>query len=63
MALKQTWVVLVKTGPLTYTAYGPYTKFKAAEGDAKTWGGSVEPMLPPGHGSCTPPVPYSPSKE
>lgn len=44
---KQTFVVLVKTGELEIGAYGPYSDFSAAEGDAKAWDGFVLPVDPP----------------
>ena len=42
-----TYVVIVKTGEVSIAVYGPYRSFKRAEGDAKAWDGTVEPMNKP----------------
>lgn len=41
---RMSFVVVVRTSELTLAVHGPYRSFKRAEGDAKAWGGSVEPM-------------------
>lgn len=41
---RMSFVVVVRTSELTLAVYGPYRSFKRAEGDAKAWEGSVEPM-------------------
>ncbi|WP_172751400.1 hypothetical protein [Diaphorobacter sp. LR2014-1] len=41
------YVVIVKRTPLQRDVYGPYRTFKRAEGDAKAWGGTVEPVKKP----------------
>ena len=41
------YVVIVKTGEVSIAVYGPYRSFKRAEGDAKAWDGTVEPMNKP----------------
>lgn len=42
-----TYVVLVQKSEFSVAAHGPYRSFKRAEGDAKAWGGSVEPLQKP----------------
>ena len=42
-----TYVVIVQRTPLQRDVYGPYRSFKAADGDAKAWGGTVEPVMKP----------------
>ncbi|WP_157497386.1 hypothetical protein [Diaphorobacter sp. J5-51] len=42
-----TYVVIVQRTPMQRDVYGPYRSFKAAEGDAKAWGGTVEPVMKP----------------
>ena len=42
-----TYVVIVQRTPLQRDVYGPYRSFKTAEGDAKAWGGTVEPVMKP----------------
>lgn len=39
-----TFVVIVQRTELQRDVYGPYRGFKRAEGDAKAWGGTVEPI-------------------
>ena len=41
------YVVIVERGPMTRDVYGPYRSFKRADGDAKAWGGTVEPIRKP----------------
>jgi hypothetical protein len=45
---RQSFIVLVKTSDITFKVYGPYRSFKRADGDAKAFEGSVEPVLKPG---------------
>jgi hypothetical protein len=45
------FVVVVEKGPYTKEMYGPYRSFKRAEGDARAWGGSVEPLKKPEQGA------------
>lgn len=42
-----TYIVIVQRTLLQRDVYGPYRSFKAAEGDAKAWGGTVEPVMKP----------------
>lgn len=42
-----TYIVIVQRTPLQRDVYGPYRSFKAADGDAKAWGGTVEPVMKP----------------
>lgn len=42
-----TYIVIVQRTPLQREVYGPYRSFKVAEGDAKAWGGAVEPVMKP----------------
>lgn len=39
------YIVLVQQGPYTRTVHGPYKTFKEAEGDARAWQGTVEPII------------------
>jgi hypothetical protein len=41
---RSSFVVIVKTSEFTQDVYGPYRSFRAAEGDAKAWDGTVEPL-------------------
>jgi hypothetical protein len=43
-ARNQSFVVVVQRTENTRDVYGPYRSFKAAEGDARAWGGTVEPI-------------------
>jgi len=45
---RMTYVVLVQKSEFSVAVYGPYRSFKRADGDAKAWGGSVEPLKKPG---------------
>ena len=42
-----TYIVIGQRTPLQRDVYGPYRSFKAADGDAKAWGGTVEPVMKP----------------
>lgn len=42
------YIVLVQQGPYTRTVHGPYKTFKEAEGDARAWQGTVEPIVEKG---------------
>ncbi len=44
---REKFVVVVQRTELQKDIYGPYSKFRTAEGDAKAWGGSVEPLKSP----------------
>jgi len=44
---RTTYVVVVKSGEVSIAVYGPYRSFRRAEGDAKAWDGTVEPVKKP----------------
>lgn len=45
----QEFIVLVKASDLDVRAFGPYSTFSKAEGDAKAWDGYVLPIENPKH--------------
>lgn len=51
------YVVIIQRTTLQRDVYGPYKAFKAAEGDAKAWGGTVEPLQAPAAGIKSKPIP------
>ncbi len=45
MRERTTFVVMVRRSELSQDVIGPYRSFRAAEGDAKAWGGTVHPVI------------------
>lgn len=44
---KPQFVIIVERNEWTRDVYGPYRSFRRAQGDARAWGGFVEPVQKP----------------